>query len=96
MEANAALVGSLVLGLVLLIPGLAAVAGIFVWVGKISTKAESASRRSHDLANELASFKVEVAKDYATKELLKEFKREIVEAIAGLSARIDHFLQPPK
>ena len=70
------------------------VIGIGVWVGRVSTKADSANRRSHDLGNRLAAFQIEVARDYAPKALVTDMKSDIMAAIHALGERIDRLFQP--
>ena len=81
-----------------LIAGALAVAGsvigIGIWVGRVSTRADSASRRSHDLAEKLAAFQVEVARDYAPRAQLTDMKVDIMSAIHALGERIDRLFQP--
>jgi hypothetical protein len=72
----------------------ASVIGIGIWVGRVSSKADSANRRSHDLANRLAAFQIEVARDYAPKTLLTDMKTDIMAAIHALGERLDRLFQP--
>jgi hypothetical protein len=70
------------------------VIGIGIWVGRVSTKADSANKRSHALAEKLALFQIEVARDYAPKTQLTDMKADIMAAIHALGERIDRLFQP--
>jgi hypothetical protein len=93
------LVGYLVTGLVFLIPGITALVVVVSWINRIAANAntakevsDAARERLHDLNNQVATFRAEVARDYASKSTISELRSEVLSAINGLSNRIDRIL----
>ena len=93
------LVGYLVVGLILLIPGIAACVAVVAYVNRVAAQAAAgkegsdlARERLHDLSNQFAAFKIEVARDYATKNTITELKSEVLGAIERLGARFDRLV----
>jgi hypothetical protein len=93
------LVGYLVVGTILLIPGITALVLLVSWINRIAANAtagkessDAARERLHDFSNQFSAFRAEVARDYVSKSTISELRSEVLGAINGLSSRIDRIL----
>lgn len=94
------LIGYIVVGIILLIPGLTALIAVVTRLNYVAAMAiagkegaDLARERTHDLANHLATFRIEVTRDYASKSMISEMRAEVLGAIEKLGARFDRMLE---
>lgn len=86
-----AIVGLVIIGIVTVLPLGAAILFIGSWVGRVQTTATKAEReaevareRAHDIANQLAAFKVEVSNDYVRTAAMDKLEARLVGAISDV------------
>jgi hypothetical protein len=87
-----AIVGLLVVGLAAILPIILVILNMGQWIDIRATndeKAAVARERAHDLANQLAAYKQEVATEYVRHGALERLESPIMDAIRGLGQRID-------
>mgnify|MGYP001809802348 CR=1 FL=1 len=56
-------------------------------------KAEAADERAHVAMAELAAFKTEVARDYASLKTVEQVENRVVSAVDGLGIRLDRLVE---
>lgn len=94
-----AIVGILVMGVAAILPIVLHILNLGQYIARIDIKATNAEKaaelareRAHDLGNQLASYKQEVATEYVRHSALDKLESTIMEAIRGLGRRIDEAL----
>ena len=64
--------------------------------GEAKAEAALAMNRAEAMARELALFREQVAREYASRDTIREFRNELMEAIRALGTRFDKYVDREK
>lgn len=74
-------------------PGAGALAGVWYRLNtQITSTREFAAKSAADARQDLAEYKLQVAKEYATTSAIKEFEVRIMSALDRLGDRFENFI----